>query len=153
MVQIEAFGNRAKEARMTSDDDGGSDGSVEYTLRAGKSVAELQRASEEIWSEMKKPGSLAHASALEAGYDPAALPRDVSSLVSISSGAPLDPASIGVLVGAVGVVGHDIWKRVLLPRIEERWGKGAIERKRAAEKAEQAAAKSAKKASAKKPKQ
>ena len=111
---------------------GDSEETFEYELKSGLSIAQLQRLSEEIWAEMKRPGSLAHARAAEAGYDAATLPASLKGVVTIApSGAGLDPGTIALIVTAGTVVARDLWKKVLLPQIEDRWGKGAIKRKNA----------------------
>jgi hypothetical protein len=51
------------------------------------------------------------------------------------SGAELFDVSIVSAISGAHVVAYDLWKRVILPRLEKRFGKGAIKEKPAAKQA------------------
>lgn len=109
------------------------DGKLEYTVESRiVGIAELQALARESWARMKIEGTSENALAKQSGIDVAALPDGLDQLLSMkTSGAGLDLNSVMlVIAGAAGsaltVMAKDIWKKVLLPRIVQRWGPKAI---------------------------
>lgn len=112
----------------------------EYELDADTlSVVDMRRYLASVWDELRTP----------AGRE--ALKREGLSenfadgkfeevfFVEPSGASLVDPGSVivGMLLAGAGTVGKDVWKKILLPRLEDRFGKTALkERKKADKKAD-----------------
>ncbi|WP_156422017.1 hypothetical protein [Paucibacter sp. KCTC 42545] len=109
----------------------------EYELDAETlGVGELRRYLNTVWEELRTPAG-------RESLKRQGLPEDIAGqkfeeffFVEPSGAALVDPVSvlIGMLITGAGTVGKDLWKKVLLPRIEERYGKKALKARKTTEK-------------------
>ena len=110
---------------------------LEYDIVDVKNVkvADIRATAKAAWKDLKRDGSKSQKDAKAAGIDLEAMPSSFEEALSIeqTSAGIVDPASLSIIVLAaapiVNRVVTDIWKEVILPRISERWGKGAIKAK------------------------
>ena len=99
-------------------------------------VGDLRRYLGAVWAELRSP--LGREVLKREGFPENFADQEFDEVFFVEpSGAPLvDPGSvfIGMLLTGVGTVGRDLWKKVLLPRIEDRYGKKALKARQAAAK-------------------
>jgi hypothetical protein len=97
-------------------------------------VGAIQAAAKAAWVEMRVPGSASHSNAQSHGLTPSELPPNLNEVLRIRSAA----AGVGsvdvVVAGFLGKVGWDLWRYVVMPYIESRWGVGVIREKLEADK-------------------
>lgn len=95
------------------------------------SAEQVTAALDALWSELREPGMLRR-DAAAAGVDGAALAELVAhpraEVFTVTKGGEgLDPITTAILVKVViplaGAVAVDLWKKVLLPRIERKLGR------------------------------
>jgi hypothetical protein len=104
----------------------------ELRYRSGtRSAEQLHGEVDDFWDEYETDVTVREAVAAE-GIDVASLdPLDRRRLISFrEDGAGLDPLTVGIIVKFVLPVSSSVaiglWQKVLLPRIERRWGGGAV---------------------------
>jgi hypothetical protein len=94
------------------------------------SVANVQEAIAEAWADMQHDGTVAHQTALAAGIDLAALPKEAGEAVEVKPrGAGVGAVEVAV-IGLLGKMAYDVWKdiwtHVIFPRIKKRFGEKAL---------------------------
>jgi hypothetical protein len=97
-------------------------------------IGMIQAAAHEAWSDMHIPGSASHANAQAHGLSSSEFPRSLKQVLRICP-ACAGIASVDMVVTALlGKAAWDMWKYVVMPYIESRWGVGVIREKLAADK-------------------
>jgi hypothetical protein len=97
-------------------------------------IALIQAAVSEAWADMHVRGSASYASAQEHGLNISVLPRNLKQVLQVRpAGAGIGSVDM-VVAGFLGKAAWDMWRYVVMPYIEGRWGVGVIREKLAAEK-------------------
>jgi len=124
--------------------------SITYTIETGPDVsfAAVARDIYHAWDECHRPGSDLHREALEMGLVAADADVNAPRGISVSkSSAGMDHSTVELVVtiltgsAAVNAVGRgaatvceDLWKTVILPRVQQKFGVGVLKERRKDEK-------------------
>ncbi len=97
------------------------------------STDELRRIADEVWNDLRQPGSPSAQEASAAGFDLDSLPENRSeALVIRPTGQPFAGGIVEIIVQAVAIevasgVILDLWRRLILPSILRRFGDHAVQ--------------------------
>jgi hypothetical protein len=98
--------------------------------RGTRSAQEVQQEIDTFWAELETSGQL-RKEVVDAGVDLGALPTEArSEAIQVTvRGAGLDPTMVSLVVAFAPIANEalvSLWKRVLLPRIRDRYGRDAV---------------------------
>lgn len=107
-----------------------SNEAITYTAQ-NLTRADLERELDTLWNELRADGATRDA-ALARGINVDDVPdrRDAISVTTDAAGfTPVETAIIVAFAPVAAKVARDIWEHIILPRIRQRYGQNALEKK------------------------